>query len=208
MRERELLSKSVKWLTLGEISEKPMYGSGARAINGNPKEDYRYVRISDIDDHGSLSNDWKTADKVEEKYFLHEGDLLFARSGATVGKTFLYRESFGKAIFAGYLIRFIVNCKIALPRYVYYCANTSRYWNWVSLVKSSGSQPNISAKTYQDFAIPLPSLEEQQRIVDILDKFDALVNDISQGLPAEIEARRKQYEYYRDKLLTFKEKVD
>ncbi len=55
--------------------------------------------------------------------------------------------------------------------------------------------------------IPIPSLEEQERIVAILDKFDALVNDISQGLPAEIEARRKQYEYYRDKLLTFKEKA-
>lgn len=54
--------------------------------------------------------------------------------------------------------------------------------------------------------VPLPTLAEQQKIVDILDRFDALVNDLSQGLPAEIEARRKQYEYYRDKLLTFKEK--
>ena len=53
----------------------------------------------------------------------------------------------------------------------------------------------------------LPSINEQQRIVDVLDRFDALCNDISQGLPAEIEARQKQYEYYRDKLLTFKEKT-
>ena len=56
------------------------------------------------------------------------------------------------------------------------------------------------------YNIPLPSLAEQQRIVDILDRFDRLCNDISEGLPAEIEARKKQYEYYRDKLLTFKEK--
>ena len=54
------------------------------------------------------------------------------------------------------------------------------------------------------YEIPVPSLEEQQRIVDILDRFDKLCNDISEGLPAEIEARQKQYEYYRDKLLTFK----
>ena len=57
------------------------------------------------------------------------------------------------------------------------------------------------------FEFPFPSVEEQERIVQILDKFDKLVNDISEGLPAEIEARQKQYEYYRDKLLTFKEKV-
>ncbi|MFW0861566.1 MAG: restriction endonuclease subunit S, partial [Dethiobacter sp.] len=55
------------------------------------------------------------------------------------------------------------------------------------------------------YKIPVPSLEEQARIVAILDRFDALTNDITSGLPAEIEARRKQYEYYRDKLLTFKE---
>lgn len=55
------------------------------------------------------------------------------------------------------------------------------------------------------YPVPLPTLEEQQRIVDILDRFDALCNDISIGLPAEIAARQKQYEYYRDKLLTFKE---
>lgn len=68
-----------------------------------------------------------------------------------------------------------------------------------------GSQSNINAKTVKEFPIPVPSLEEQERIVSILDRFDALCNDLTSGLPAEIEARRKQYEYYRDKLLTFKE---
>ena len=56
-----------------------------------------------------------------------------------------------------------------------------------------------------DYPVPVPPLSEQQRIVDILDRFDALCNSITSGLPAEIEARKKQYEYYRDKLLTFKE---
>ena len=66
--------------------------------------------------------------------------------------------------------------------------------------------PRGNKEKIMQFPIPLPPLSEQQRIVSILDKFDALVNDISIGLPAEIEARRKQYEYYRDKLLTFKRK--
>ena len=69
-----------------------------------------------------------------------------------------------------------------------------------------GSLPQISLTVTEDYKIPLPPLEEQKRIVDILDRFDTLCNDISKGLPAEIEARKKQYEYYRDKLLSFKKK--
>lgn len=71
-----------------------------------------------------------------------------------------------------------------------------------------GSIPAVSKTQLQNFSVPIPPLPEQQRIVDILDRFDALVNDLSAGLPAEIEARRKQYEYYRDTLLTFKRKAE
>lgn len=74
-------------------------------------------------------------------------------------------------------------------------------------VAEGGTISRLYLGSVADAKVPVPPLEEQQRIVDILDKFDALVNDISTGLPAEMEARRKQYEYYRDKLLTFKEKV-
>lgn len=69
----------------------------------------------------------------------------------------------------------------------------------------AGSQSNLTARTVKNFPIAVPSLEEQKRIADILDKFDALVNDLTSGLPAEITARRMQYEYYRDKLLSFPE---
>ncbi|WP_096020166.1 restriction endonuclease subunit S [Campylobacter lanienae] len=71
-----------------------------------------------------------------------------------------------------------------------------------------GSMPQISLEVTEKFKIPLPSMNKQERIVNILDRFDKLCNDISEGLPAEIEARKKQYEYYRDKLLTFKELKD
>ena len=73
-----------------------------------------------------------------------------------------------------------------------------------SNIKGS-AQPNLNLQQLNNFYIPLPPLEEQKRIVAILDRFDTLCNDISAGLPAEIEGRRKQYEHYRDKLLTFKE---
>jgi type I restriction enzyme S subunit len=86
-------------------------------------------------------------------------------------------------------------------RFLFYIlekANLNQY-------KTAGAQPGLSVAKLNKVLIPVPPLSEQERIVSILDKFDALVNDISIGLPAEIEARRKQYEYYRDKLLTFKE---
>ena len=71
-------------------------------------------------------------------------------------------------------------------------------------MKKGSGVPHVRAKDFESYSIPIPPLAEQERIVTILDKFDALVNDISAGLPAELNARRKQYEYYRDKLLTFK----
>lgn len=73
-----------------------------------------------------------------------------------------------------------------------------------SNIKGS-AQPNLNLEQLNDFTISLPPLEEQERIVTILDRFDTLCNDITTGLPAEIDARKKQYEYYRDKLLTFPE---
>ena len=70
---------------------------------------------------------------------------------------------------------------------------------------TGGTVKGIKGSKLHQLTIPVPSIEEQERIIAILDRFDTLCNDISAGLPAEIEARQKQYEYYRDKLLTFKE---
>ena len=70
---------------------------------------------------------------------------------------------------------------------------------------NQGNFASVDMGKFNEFTFLIPSLEEQQRIVSILDRFDTLCNDLSSGLPAEIEARKKQYEYYRDKLLTFKE---
>lgn len=90
------------------------------------------------------------------------------------------------------------------PKYISHFLRTSICNLQIKQFVSKGKICSISAKNIGRALIPVPSLEEQERIVSILDKFDALVNDISIGLPAEIEARQKQYEYYREKLLTFK----
>ena len=73
---------------------------------------------------------------------------------------------------------------------------------------SGGAQPKLNKSNLNKIPIPVPSDKEQERIVSILDKFEDLVNDISIGLPAELAARRKQYEYYRGKLLTFKQRLN
>ena len=90
----------------------------------------------------------------------------------------------------------------ALYKYVFHCL-CNQYKELLS--KKQGARGDLNSSLILETMIPVPPLEQQQRIVDILDRFDTLCNDISNGLPAEIEMRQKQYEYYRDKLLTFKE---
>ena len=92
-------------------------------------------------------------------------------------------------------------------KYVLYLLQSNHMKEYMQSNIKGSAQPNLNLKQLNDFIIPLPSIEEQQRIVAILDRFDTLCNDISSGLPAEIAARTKQYEYYRDKLLTFPERA-
>lgn len=93
-----------------------------------------------------------------------------------------------------------INNEIVLTKYVYYWLQKEH----LEKLNTAGGVPSLTQTVLNKVKISVPPLEEQERIVSILDRFDKLCNDISEGLPAEIEARQKQYEYYRDKLLTFK----
>ena len=93
-----------------------------------------------------------------------------------------------------------------LTDYLYYILSSTMIQNEMAKRASfGGAVQNLNADIVRELVIPIPAISEQKRIVAILDRFDKLCNDISEGLPAEIEARRKQYEYYRDKLLSFNE---
>ncbi|WP_304050862.1 restriction endonuclease subunit S [Megamonas hypermegale] len=94
-----------------------------------------------------------------------------------------------------------INTKIILPKFFYYYLKTLR----LETLNKAGGVPSLTQTILNKIKIPVPSLEEQQRIVNILDRFDKLCNDIICGLPAEIKLQQQQYEYYRDKLLSFKE---
>ena len=184
-----------------ELTEvKLSYGSGAKAVNYDGK--VRYIRITDINENGLLKNEKVSPEVIEDKYILKKGDILFARSGATVGKNYLH-DSDEPSIYAGYLIKFSPDFKKVNSKYVYHCVNNSEYDKFILSSKSTASQPNINAQQYSNFKILVPPLHVQQHIVSILDKFDTLVHDIKEGLPKEIELRQKQYEYWREQLLSF-----
>ena len=88
-------------------------------------------------------------------------------------------------------------------KFLYYCLSSDKFFRYAVQFSKGAKMPRGDKSAIMEFEIPVPPLEEQERIVKILDRFDKLCNDLSEGLPAEIEARQKQYEYYRDKLLSF-----
>ena len=104
------------------------------------------------------------------------------------------------------IIRLKENMKnLILTRYLYHVLSSDNFFNYNTSFSKGAKMPRGDKIAIMNYKVPIPPLEEQKRIVEILDRFDKLCNDISEGLPAEIEARQKQYEYYRDKLLTFEE---
>jgi type I restriction enzyme S subunit len=172
----------VEWI--GEIPEewnvvrlkflkaKPfLYGANETAELEEP-ELPRYIRITDIDSNGNLREDiFKSLPwEIAKPYLLKEGDILFARSGATVGKTFLYKKSWGVACFAGYLIKFEANTNKVIPKYVYYYTLSWQYENWVKQSTIQATIQNVSAEKYGNLLIPLPLVQQQKMIVDFLDQ--------------------------------------
>ena len=136
---------------------------------------------------------------------LYINDLLFTYVG-TVGEVALV-DANDRYYLAPNVARIRFATERVSPEFMRHYFQCSEFIvNQIGKYMESSSMKNLSMENIRKFLIPIPPLAEQERIVAILDRFDALVNDISSGLPAEIEARRKQYEYYRDQLLTFQEK--
>ena len=153
------------------LSESPEYGAGEAGIERVDEATPRYIRITDIDENGELLPGFgMTAANVEPQYFLRDGDLLFARSGNTVGKSYLHESERVPypCFYAGYMIRFRFGEKV-LPKYVFAFAQTPYYHEWVSAIQRSAGQPNINAQEYRSLEIPLPPLPEQRKIVAELD---------------------------------------
>ena len=196
-----------EWRTLGEICK---FYNGDRGKNYPSHSDYREKGIPFIN-AGDLETgivNMQTCNYIsEEKYNsmggakLRNGDIIYCLRGS-IGKNGVFQGEQGTL--ASSLVAIRANDTVC-GRYIYYLLNSSMELRQRIVKDNGAAQPNLSAQSVKNYLFPIPPIEEQKRIVSILDRFDKLCNDISEGLPAEIEARRKQYEYYRDKLLSFEE---
>lgn len=152
------------------VREEPDYGSGARAVARTKTTEPRYIRITDFGDDGiEPGHEYVTADPIETDCALAENDLLFARSGATVGKTYLHEDVMEPAIFAGYCIRFRLREDLALPRFVYWFTKTDAYWRWVATIQRPAGQPNINKEEFKTVELPLPAPDVQAELVAAMD---------------------------------------
>lgn len=178
----------VKWIKLGEIYDmKAGKSIPASEISSVKTEEFQYPCYGGNGLRGYVS------------IFNQEGEkVLIGRQGALCGNV-----CFAENLFYATEHAVVVSDKgYCLPRYSFYLLTMMD----LNQYKTAGAQPGLSVSRLEKISIPVPPLSEQKRIISILDKFESLVNDLSEGLPAEIAAVQEQYEYYRNKLLTFKRK--
>ena len=168
------------WTTVGEISQSILYGVSESAKS---RGTYRLLRITDIQDN---TVNWNTVpftdyeDEKAEAYLLKDGDILFARTGATVGKSYLVNNLQEKAIYASYLIRVKTNHYV-LPEFVKYFFESGFYWEQV-LGNSVGiGQPNVNGTILSNLELPIPPIMEQKRIVKELGKWLSIIDKIEES---------------------------
>ena len=142
--------------------------------------------------------------RYKNDYEFDETAIITSGDGVGVGKVFHFVE--GKYALHQRAYRIRINNKDVYPKFFFYYMRTN-FYNYIMKNAYSSSVTSVRRPMLIKFPVPIPPLSEQERIVSILDRFEALTTDLQSGLPAEIEARRKQYEYYREQLLTFKRKT-
>lgn len=160
--------------TLGDVSlDGGHYGIAAPAVDFKPGLP-AYLRITDISDDGTLNpSDRKSVDDSSAgNYLLHEGDIVFARTGNSTGRNYYYDPRDGEYAYAGFLIKFSLDPRKINPRYMKYYAQSKQYWDWVSSFNTGSTRGNINAKTYASMPIDLPSRQIQDAIVAICDAID------------------------------------
>ena len=163
------------------LLEHPRYGINAPAVPFQ-KELATYIRITDISENGTFLPNPKVSvdnDNVDN-FYLSMGDLVFARTGASVGKCYKYREKDGKLVFAGFLIKITPNSTKLSSDFLFQYTFSKQYWEWVHLTSTRSGQPGINSKEFFSMPFCLPTVQEQQKIADCLSSLDELIEVTSQ----------------------------
>jgi len=195
-----------KLLTIGDVCRK------TTNINWNnvKEQNFKYIDLTSVDrttksitNTTSISSD-NAPSRAQQ--LVRTNDVIFGTTRPTLKRFCLIPQEFdGQICSTGYCV-LRANTDLILPRYLYFQMSTQAFEDYVEQNQKGSAYPSITDGDLKNFVIQLPSLEIQEKIVSILDRFETMVHDISSGLPAEIAARHKQYEYYRDQLLSFKQK--
>ena len=172
-----------------------------------------FVRYTDVYNHRTLRKKDITAlvectDDEKERLKVSRGDVLFTRTSETaedIGWSSVMLDDMDDCVFNGFTIKATPKTKELLPEYCAYCFSTSDFRQYVTKHCAFTTRASLTGNTIAQYRMTIPPLDIQNRIVNVLDNFEKICSDLNIGLPAEIEARQKQYEYYRDKLLTFAE---
>ena len=180
------------------IRDKLTYGANAAAEFDNPDWP-RYLRITDFSADGSLRPDTfrSLPPAVAKDYLVEDGDILFARSGATVGKAFLVRTDTVKACFAGYLIRARPDTRVVLPTFLFAFTQSTAFACWKDAVFNQATIQNIGADKYANLSVPIPPHPEQHAILESVEKEVAPIRAASGRIDREIELLRE----YRTRLV-------
>ena len=174
------------------VVAKPKYGASYKTIH--KVSDVRYIRITDINEDGTLNEDIVSADGYDNQYLLQDGDFLIARSGNTVGKTFLYQSDIGKAIYAGYLIKFVLNLDLINPKYLLFYTKSSIYKRWINSNMRVSAQPNINSEQYLFSPIIVPEMEVQDRIVKHIESIIKRIQELAESSKNDERTALKNFE--------------
>jgi type I restriction enzyme S subunit len=198
--------KQVEWRTLGEVCDK----TENIKWKDNQNTDFQYIDLSSVSRSNNKILESQTVNSTNApsraQQIVNNDDVIFGTTRPTLNRYSLITSNYHNQICSTGFCVLRANQKVILPKYLFFNLTTASFSSYVENNQEGAGYPSISNSVVKKYKIPIPPLAEQDCIVSILDKFDKLVNDISEGLPAEIQARRKQYEYYRGKLLDFKNK--